>query len=249
MSVDLHLVGHDFQDSLYFINDLDNNTCKSSRRNYRPGGVYNLYHYWPNDLSLVTSSANAEAIILQDWTGKRKTILHNLQNIKLKDVKSKWTHIAYLDNILDIDLNFLRDRSDVLSVDIAHGDLSFDNLRKMHKLVQLVDYIFISHELIYKIPMGMLSLGEKPQELKPKLGIFNHSPAFCYYEEIDKNPDEYEYYHNEYYQGALTDTVGAGDILCCKIIENLIRNKTKSEAVADAQKFVYDNLIKRKLNK
>lgn len=118
-TVNTHLVGITTKDNIVI--------PKTREHKVRYGGIENANrciqkHYSLHNVEKTTSHITENACII--ISGREKTTIENIGNyeIPLTKVKSKWTHIMYLNYIVNSErgLARLRKNSDIMSCDI-HG--------------------------------------------------------------------------------------------------------------------------------
>jgi sugar/nucleoside kinase (ribokinase family) len=94
----------------------------------------------------------SEAIIISDLQNKTRSSIVNwgaCQKIKtLKDHKSKWCHILYIDKLPKLDLNSLKKLSEnsIISVDMCSSNQTEEIKEKILSMLPHVDYVFASSD-------------------------------------------------------------------------------------------------------
>lgn len=219
---DLHIVGHLFSDCI----------IQNNKKLITPGGTFNVIKVLDPELKVCYSQGYAEATINLDNNIKTQ---YRLEHFKINKYKAKWTHIAYIDHLIECgnDIIDLRENSDIISVDIAQLNI---DLLDLSKVLNVVDYIFISHTHINEL---------NNINFKPKIGMFVHWPNKCKY--ID-NQKRSTIINNDYYDPDLKFSIGAGDIFASYVIQSIIKKENIIDSIKNANKNVIFELKKEVIN-
>lgn len=211
--IDIALYGHLVLDEVYY-----GTNCYHSF-----GGVANIIESLRSNsqkikIAILPTAFGIASIVLNKEDSMKKALHLNLNKIKLdvSPVNSRWSHIAYLNNLHDN--SFIYDINGIKSADLSEGKLPDQNI------LQEIDYLFISKE----------EFGEESQinfllqKLKGILVI--HSPSECSI--VAKGKNSFITLPNDIFVSNI-NVLGAGDYFCGQFISNLINISDKDPKVLE----------------
>lgn len=185
-------------------NDNDGKLIKQFLKNNQ---IKNKLHYSNNPTS--------KAIILSNLQSNERTSFVNWgcgkDYIKYSNTKSIWTHISYLDIISQIDLQKIKNNTEILSADLCLSDPNLERLKLTIEQIPYLDYLFIS-ETEFKSFYGLSEFPLKNIILHTRRDtqIINKSSIQI----ISNNVPILEE----------VNVLGAGDAYCANFISYLIKN-------------------------
>ena len=219
----VNLVGHLIVDKVFN----EDNTTETL------GGIANV---WFNLLKLnktlqvnVVPQVIGEALVVVDTDNNRRIVkaVFNHKTLKPKIPYSDWCHIAYINQIKDLD--FLQNSiSPIISADITkeNPELCYDYLDK-------VDYLFLSREDLFD---DIDKIGKKV-----KKWVIAHDPFGSIYSNGNKT-FEYKLPKNNYLYNI--NVLGAGDAFAATFINEQITNNKDIHDVIKNSHLKTTNLIK-----
>ena len=219
----VNLIGHLIVDKVFN----ENNTTETL------GGIANV---WFNLLKLnktlqvnVVPQVIGEALVVVDTDNNRRIgkAVFNHKTLKQKIPYSDWCHIAYINQIKNLDF-FQNLISPIISADITkeNPELCYDYLDK-------VDYLFLSKEDLFD---DINKIGKKV-----KKWVIAHDPFGSIYSNGNKT-FEYKLPKNNYLYNI--NVLGAGDAFAATFINEQITNNKDIHDVIKNSHLKTTNLIK-----
>lgn len=172
-----------------------------------------------------------EAIILVDKESNQR-ISKACLNLKYKspDIeKSSWSHIAYINQIKELD--FISNINGIISADITK-----ENPNNVLPYLSYIDYLFISESDLFMPEKELFKL------IKNSLIVHNPNGSILY----TKN-DIFEYFLPEHLFLNNINVLGAGDYLAAGFISNMMKGMDLKNSISKAHEFttffLKDNIL------
>jgi len=201
---------------------------------------------------LITESPKptSEAVIISDIVNKTRSSIVSwgaCQDVNvIGGLQSRWSHILYVDNLPNLDLNSLKNLSkdSIISIDLCSSNQSGQTKEKILSMLPYVDYVFASSE------EGACLIGEeKEHDTALKIGklargwAIIHSPdGSCVSNGSHKQTRSYRV-QNKIKKSV--NVLGAGDNFAAAFIARKIQKET---TVEESVRFAHEEATKYILN-
>lgn len=154
---------------------------------------------------------------------------------------TRWTHISYLDIIPSLDLNKIRENSDIVSADLCLSNPSRNTINSTLNKLQYLDYLFASESEFDPLITGYESI-DLFKTFKLKCLIF-HSRLETIIQYRDKGfqvNGKHSIINN-------IDVLGAGDAYCGNFILSQLNNKSLTKSAEFAHQKATEFILNRKI--
>jgi sugar/nucleoside kinase (ribokinase family) len=272
--LDLNLIGNMVVDEVYYINGWPSEGTSNVYDKHREaiGGIGNIlsaldleglnilaqYVVGEEDLNSIkiqsfindkkipvnvsiSKNPTSKAVILSDLLKTERTSFVNwgcgYDKIDICDIRSRWSHISYMDIISLPNIDKIRGQSDILSADLCLSNPSNETREKVLDNLKFLDYLFISYSELhgYSSIEDLLNCGVKQIVLhKDKFSVLK-GLMNCI---ITNNAG-----HDNH-----IDVLGAGDVYCAKVIENMLKETAIIDSIKAAHNQTSEYLLNRKKN-
>lgn len=200
------------------------------------------------ETNLATSyKPTSKALILSNLDSKERTSFVNwgcaVHPILLSNKETRWSHISYLDMCLNLDVEYIRKQSEIVSADLCLSNPPQETIDFVLKQLKWLDYLFISESEFVSI--FNCSITEsisiiKKYELKC---LILHTKIKTYIIE-----DTITEINNKNVLLDNVDVVGAGDNYCAGFILYQLKNKRDNNNAVTAGHALATKLIQSRSN-